>query len=143
MNNITIVTYNNTEFIIGAQLSKALGRQTYNFYRSLRQQKIPFRPAPYEFVEVLLKKQIIERGTRSVTLIPKSQKLIDFIQAQLLTVNNKRKRHYHRPLQPQHPQLPQPPKMSTLDSLELLAAYTLASSFSYHYPQPTLNPICL
>lgn len=137
MNHITVITYNNLEYIIGAHLSKALNRETYNFYRSLRKRQIPFRPAPYEFVDVLLKKQIIKKGTRSVTLIPKSQKLIDFIQVQLQqSVKTRRKRNHHRP--PQPPQSPQP-----LQPLELIAVSILASSFSCHYPQPTLNPICL
>lgn len=124
MNNITVVNIKEKEYIIGAQLASALCRETYNFYRTLRKHNITLCSAPPRLVDHLLQKQLVNKGTRSVTLIPKTPQLLALIDQQLLVMKKK-------PLKPLRPK-PKRTQLPHTQFLEIIAAEVLTSFSSLH-----------
>ena len=57
-------------WLVGAELARAVGRESYNLYRSVDVYKYPRPSATIEVIEALIRHGSLKFGTRSATLIP-------------------------------------------------------------------------
>lgn len=65
--SITLVKSGNDEYVIGAEIAKIFGKETFNMYRSLKNHGYrTYRITDKDIVEKIM----VPRGMRSITLIP-------------------------------------------------------------------------
>lgn len=67
---LSVVAFDDQEYLIGVQIATLLKRETFNMYRSMKIKNINIQRATPEQVEFLCKCKAVRAGTHSVTLIP-------------------------------------------------------------------------
>ena len=67
---LSVVTFNSLEFLVGVQVARRLKRKTFNMYRCMKKKKIALRRATHAEVEYLISIGAVHSGTHSVTLVP-------------------------------------------------------------------------
>mmetsp|Transcript_15168 Transcript_15168/g.23762 ORF Transcript_15168/g.23762 Transcript_15168/m.23762 type:complete len:307 (-) Transcript_15168:1140-2060(-) len=68
--DLSVVTFNHIEYLIGVQVARRLKRKTFNMYRCMKKKKIELRRATQEEVDYLTLVGAVHAGTHSITLVP-------------------------------------------------------------------------
>jgi hypothetical protein len=80
---VRVLRYLGVDYFIGVDLAGALDRETFNVYRSLKMKKIPVVRLDLPAVDVLVRSNILTRGTRSATLLPVNE-VVPWLELEIL-----------------------------------------------------------
>lgn len=79
---LRLFTLDGDDYVIGVELARALGRETYNLYRS-RVKNVQCRQGDHKELHIFLNSQLLRPGTRSVTFVKWSDLMEKFLPEEL------------------------------------------------------------
>jgi len=90
--DMCVVEFQYEKWLVGVQVAKLLGRETYNLYRSLKMNNVVLAKATLPQVQYLLQHNLVKPNTRSVTFVSFDQGC-EYIRFELWKANMRERRN--------------------------------------------------